>query len=360
MDVQQYSMFEYGLPHDLMHDLLEGLAPHEIKLMLLHYTSNGTFTLQEFNERLIHFNFGYTEKDKPLPLLNTILKSNKKICASASQILLLVRIMPFLIADKIPEDEDHWACFQLLKSICDIVFSPVVTENFCSSLKLLIRDHHLKFVELYGTSSYIPKMHFLSHYPEQMSSLGPMLNTWTMRYEAKLRFYKRASHLSNFKNIALSLANRHQNWMCYEMSSGHLILNHLECGPLQSNGLIVDESENLQEQLKFIIPQLKPEATISRPRWIKMEGILYKADNAYVIIDTDGLDPIFGEIIDILVVSNYNVIFQVIKYQTLFFCAHYHSYAVKATFEQLLFSNLSSFDIHHGHKLSDGLKYIYT
>jgi len=42
-----------------------------------------------------------------------------------------------------------------------------------------------------------------------------------------------------------------------------------------------------------------------------MEGILYKPKNAYVIVSTDGLNPIFGEIMDILVVSNNIVIFHI-------------------------------------------------
>ena len=67
MDVKHFSIFEYGLPHDTMHDLLERLAPLEIKLMLLYFTSNHLITLQEFNDRRINFNFGYSEKDKPLP-----------------------------------------------------------------------------------------------------------------------------------------------------------------------------------------------------------------------------------------------------------------------------------------------------
>ena len=100
MDVKYFSVFEYGLPHDMMHDLLEGLASHEIKLLLLYYTSNRHFTSQEFNERLFNYDFGYSENDKPLPILSTILKSNKKIRASASQMLLLVRTISFLIGDK--------------------------------------------------------------------------------------------------------------------------------------------------------------------------------------------------------------------------------------------------------------------
>ena len=160
IDVKYFSIFGGGLPHDFMHDALEGLAPHEIKLMLMYFVSSNTFTLKEFNDRLLNFNFGYSEQDKPLPILSTTLKPDKILRSSASQMLLLLRILPFLIADKIPEDEDHWHCFILLRKIFDLMLAPIVTENTCSSLKLLIRDHHAKFIHLYGSSSYIPKMHF--------------------------------------------------------------------------------------------------------------------------------------------------------------------------------------------------------
>ena len=191
MDIKYFSMFDNGLPHDAMHDLLEGLAPHEIKHMLLHYISNRVFTLQEFNDRLLNFNFGYSDTDKPLPILST-LKSDKKLRSSASQMLQLVRTLPFLIADKIPEGDEHWICFILLRKLVDLILTPIATENISSSLKLVIRDHHSKFVQLYGLSSYIPKLHFLTHYPEQLLNLGPLVRTWTMRYEAKLNFFKQS------------------------------------------------------------------------------------------------------------------------------------------------------------------------
>lgn len=40
MDVTFYSMFGGGLLHDAMHDILEGVAPLEIKLLLAKYTRN--------------------------------------------------------------------------------------------------------------------------------------------------------------------------------------------------------------------------------------------------------------------------------------------------------------------------------
>ena len=223
--------------------------------------------------------------------------------------LLLVQILPFLIADKIPENEDHWDCFIHLRKILDLILAPIVTENDCSSLKLLIRDHHAKFVCLYGSSTYIPKMHFLIHYPKQMLNLGSMTHTWTMRYEAKLNFFKQASQVSNFKNIAFSLANSHQRWICYEMASGRLISDSLECGPSGSIGLVQDENRNFQHTLQLEIPQLSLEATVCRPAWVKMDGILYKINNSFLVVDKDGLDPVFGRLDDILIISNSLVVF---------------------------------------------------
>ena len=61
------------------------------------------------------------------------------------------------------------------------------------------------------------------------------------------------------------------------------------------------------------------EATICRPAWVKMDGILYKMNNS---LDMDGLDPVFGHLDDIKIlkiVSNSLVVFQVVKCEMLFF-----------------------------------------
>ena len=162
-----------------------------------------------------------------------------------------------------------------------------------------------------------------------------MVHTWTMRYEAKLNFFKQSSRHSNFKNIAYSLANSHQRWMCYEMASGGLIFNQLECGPVSSVGLVGDEHILLQP-LQQLFPQLSQESTICRPAWVKVDGIVYKANNAYLVLGTDGLDPIFGRLDDILVINNSVVAFSVAKCKTLYFDEHYHAYAIRITSEQLL------------------------
>ena len=43
---------------------------------------------------------------------------------------------------------------------------------------------------------------------------------WCMRYEAKHRYFKQiAKVIGNFKNIAKTVAQRHQRYMCYVLSN---------------------------------------------------------------------------------------------------------------------------------------------
>ena len=277
--------------------------------------------------------------------------------------MLLVRILPFLIGDKVEENDHHWECFLLLRKIIDIVLAPVASEELSSSLKLLIKEHHTKFVSLYGISSCIPKMHFLIHYPEQMLTVGPMVRTWTMRQEAKLNFFKQCSHLANFKNLSFSLANRHQRWACYEFASGTILHFPLECGPPKKDtGItyIKDETKDIQDGVANIIPQIdKDTTTIFHPRWIYKNGVHYKCNNAYLIVGTDGLDPLFGQLDDIMVLGGDFVIFLVSMCSVLYFDSHYHAYTVTVTSTQLLVSKLFDHNVYHSHKLANGQSYIY-
>ena len=130
LDIVHFSMFGVGLPHDAMHDILEGIAPLEIKLLISHCITNGLFTLEHFNHRLMNFNYGYSETDKPVPILARTLRSDNPIRSSASQMLLLLQALPFLVGDKVPEDNEHWLCFLLLRKIVGVVLSPVFLNVF--------------------------------------------------------------------------------------------------------------------------------------------------------------------------------------------------------------------------------------
>lgn len=53
-----------------------GLAPLEVKRLLSQLIANGLFTLDELNDRLLNFNFGYSENDNPVPILSQCLISD--------------------------------------------------------------------------------------------------------------------------------------------------------------------------------------------------------------------------------------------------------------------------------------------
>ena len=362
LDIKFFTMFGGGLPHDAMHDILEGVAPLEVKLLLNHCIQNSLFTLQQYNSRLLNFNFGYSETDKPVPILSRTLHSDNSLRSSASQMLMLVRILPFLVGDKIPEDSDHWLCFLLLRRIIDLILCPIMSNGLCSSLKLAIHEHHTKYVSLYGIGAYIPKMHFILHYPEQIQAIAPMVRTWTIRHEAKLNFFKQASHLVNFKNVSYALANRHQRWMCYELCSEKLVNVSFECGPAATGtGLttVATEPKDIAENLIQLMPYISLDASVFHPKWVRNNGILYQNNNAYLIIESDGLDPVFGHLDEIIVVGGNMIIFVLSMCKVLYYDNHYHVYAINVTSHRCVYSHLFDHNVYHGHRLANGITYIY-
>ena len=113
------------------------------------------------------------------------------------------------------------------------------------------------------------------HYPIQIIDVGTMVRTWTIHHEAKFSFFKQASRLANFKNVAQSVVNRHQHWFCYQMTSSRNGLLHslLECGPtVKSIGgptVLQDESSTLKEVIICALPKVSLGSTIFHAVWVK-------------------------------------------------------------------------------------------
>ena len=86
-------------------------------------------------------------------------------CVLASQMWLLARILPLLVADYVPDDDDHWLLYLKMMEIVDLLFSPKLTGDHAAYLAALINDHHHDFCQLYPGCNIIPKMHFMIHMP---------------------------------------------------------------------------------------------------------------------------------------------------------------------------------------------------
>ena len=77
-------------------------------------------------------------------------------------------MLPLIIGNFVPEDDQHWELFLQLMDIVDILFSPNISADFAAYVSTLINDHHEEFRKLYSDHSIIPKMHFMVHMPRLM------------------------------------------------------------------------------------------------------------------------------------------------------------------------------------------------
>lgn len=203
---------------DVMHDVLEGIAPMEVKLVLkaLIYDAQ-LFTLDQLNLKLSCHSYGFSDKpNKPSQIMpHTLKSSDHSLKQRASQMWCLIRVLPFLIGDFIPKGNRFWELILKLRKIMDIVFAPKVTKGQCIFLRSLIEEHHTHFKSVFPDVKLIPKHHFLVHYPFMMDQVGPLVHTWCMRFEAKHMFAKRLSAVvCCFKDICKTVTERHQMSHC--------------------------------------------------------------------------------------------------------------------------------------------------
>ena len=60
------------------------------------------------------------------------------------------------------------------------------------------------------------------------------VNSWCMRMEAKNSYFKQVARITNFKNVAYSVATRHQKLACgYLQSQKFFSYDELQCGPCE-------------------------------------------------------------------------------------------------------------------------------
>lgn len=72
----------------------------------------------------------------------------------------------------------------------------------------IVQAHHSLYIELLG--DIFPKEHLLTHYATIMDELEPVVNTWSMCYEAKHLLFKKFNNIiPNRINLCYSLALRH-------------------------------------------------------------------------------------------------------------------------------------------------------
>lgn len=252
---------------DVMHDVLEGVAQYELKLLFL-YLKEQHLTLGELNLRIQSFDYGFMEKNNRPVAVNLGGESND-LGLNAIQTWCLLRNVPLMFGDLVTSTDQHWGLLLLLLQIVNIVFSPMLSQGMCVYLKHLIVEHHKLFKMLYPQKNLLPKHHFLIHYPRCIQKIGPVLHSWCMRYEGKHNFFKK--QLKSFKNITKTLAKQQQNYMAYIWQSS-TAFSRLDIGP----GKMVSLDMVKGGSGSSIAMQLPNRVQVLKVNWAKQNGIVYR------------------------------------------------------------------------------------
>ncbi|KAK0150881.1 hypothetical protein N1851_008003 [Merluccius polli] len=274
---------------DIMHDILEGVGQFELKLLFGYLTDNNIISKTDVCNRIYSYNYGFVER-KNRPTRINLEQTGNGIGLNAIQTFCLIQNIPLIFGDVVQEGNAHWRLLLLLLQIMNIIFSPVVTDGMTVCLKHLIVEHHQLFKELYPHRKIIPKHHFMTHYPRSIRKIGPILHVWTMRYEAKHRFFKNT--IKNLKNITKSLAKKHQMSIAFHWESTPF--KSIDCGPVKTVKLnAVANGEIFAEEL-----QVDLDCEVDVTSWITCFGTEY-CPGLLVCSNIEDL-PVFNLIRDIV------------------------------------------------------------
>ena len=148
-----------------MHILLEGILKNELQNVLFECIEvQRYFTLQFLNQKITSFEYSYLDSARPEEITRQQLVS----CAAdlkqtASAMLTLAYLLPYMIGENMPEDNEKWHTFIFLLQIVLLCTSPSCTQDTVVHLEQLIYTHNVAFKRLYPRASFRPKLHYLVH-----------------------------------------------------------------------------------------------------------------------------------------------------------------------------------------------------
>lgn len=314
---------------DVMHDFLEGIVPYELKLILWSFIFDKKyFSTEVLNARLASFDYGCSDrKNKPTTFTESELRDQQKTTLNqkASQMFCLVSVLPFIVGDKVPESDEMWHLYLLLRDLIDVVFADTCTVDDSIRLKHLIEDHHTLFMSVFPDKHLLPKHHILVHYPRIMRNVGPLSKCSSMRFEAKHNESKRLCGIVGcFKDICKTVVKRHQISQCVRIKAGNLAVYEVSAQQVQ-----VTTVNSLQDADTILssIAGVQRFDDVSHTSCVSVCGTEYRK-NMILVVDFDD-EPVFCKIVTALIIADNIVYFVCNDLHVRFYDCHMHAYVVE-------------------------------
>jgi len=307
-----------------MHDIYEGVCEYDLSQILLQYIVNlKLFTLQDLNNRIGAFDFGISELSNRIPFLKREKLNNYRLGFSATQVMRFMKYFSLIIGDLVPPDDSHWELYLSLRAIIDILNARSFFLQEVKYLQCLITEHHEIYIRLFG-NTLKTKHHNMLHYPRLMLRIGPLVNIWCMRFEAKHKESKMESHIiTSRKNLPFTLAMKHQLKLNDRLLNEISLIDETLLGPnISIDSVCFHPYFN---SFKEYLPE-----TYTVISWIKIQSILFKPQFVLNISVTDML-PVFGIIHFICLNEAKEPFFILQMLKTLSFSRHLYAYRIAFT-----------------------------
>jgi hypothetical protein len=327
----------WGIPSDVAHDIFEGFGQDVLSLTLEHLLQKRLLTLAEVNYKIKHFPYsGIHKTNKPLPLSG----DNNKVTVrqTAIECLHLLRLLPLIIGDSIPQGDEHWVLYTEFLHLLDYILAPSLCKGDILYMKHQITDFLRRWFAMYKVNVK-PKAHYLVHYATQYIVFGPIIDNSTLRFGGKHSYFKKAfSQCKNHRNPCKTMATKHQYLQCYHHQSENFLLDghakYMKTSSISIN-LIDDE-------LKEILVPLSIEDKLNISESVIYNGITYTIKSV-VATGHNGCDYSFG-CIKYIISCNRRVNLILNRMEVSYFDAHLHSYRLtkKREIERVAVDNLIS------------------
>lgn len=130
-------------------------------------------------KKIRDYNYGYLWRNyKPSPI-----KLDNHLGQNAMQNNCLMLHLPFILLEFKPKMLEIWKAMQDLLQIMQIVNSKRISDKDIERLDHCIQEH-LSYIIDKTNSNLLCKHHMLTHYPNLIKKLGPLIHMWMMRFES--------------------------------------------------------------------------------------------------------------------------------------------------------------------------------
>lgn len=228
-----FSPWENGI-FDRFHDFFQGITKVVVIQIFRFMIEKGIFNLKFLNNRIKNFQYGeVNNKDKPsFNITEDQIKSasNTRLKQNGVQMHVLIRVLPFLVLDKLfsfvagnASEEDKKKAESIIDfltlhlEITQLVSSRFYLPHHLNRLNDLIIDHNSLYQLLFKTP-LINKFHHLLHYVAMIILYGPPIHLETTRFEALHKLFKdRMSVCHSFTNVPFIIARHYSFWLSHYM-----------------------------------------------------------------------------------------------------------------------------------------------